>query len=116
MNAQRPRVLQMEHSEFVKAGTCGVTGFFDAFHNKFYRGRGEVMIQRVFVLELTSHTAYLQIRSMLNYCRERFTEGIGYEILVDNFVLVEVYWLVWGDSVFFLPVIVSMSFQMSPGS
>ena len=59
------------------------------------------MIQRVVVQELTSYTACLRIRSVLNYCCELLTESTGYEVLVGEFVLVEGYWLIWWYSGFF---------------
>ena len=95
-------MLQMKQSEVLMAGSCGVAKFFDASHDKFCRERGGVMIQRVVVQELTSHTTCIRIRSVLNYCRELFTESFNYDILVGVFVLVEGYGLVWCIWVFSL--------------
>ena len=86
-------MLQIEHSEVLWVGSCGVTRFFDAFHDKFCRERGEVMIERVVVQELTSHTACLRIRSMLNKRGGLFTENTGSEVLVgDSFSLKGMGW------------------------
>ena len=62
--------------------------------------------------ELTFQTACLLIRGMLKCCRDLFAEGISYDILVSNFVLVEGYEWVLGNSVFF-SVIVPMSFHFT---